>query len=165
MLKSFEKDSRLKINNQTFFDEIDLDHYVAYNALARIIFVDCHFEELDLLGKVFGSCDFKNCTFNNVSFRKCQFSSSRFESCQIRNSDFTRAEFFDGSFKNCNFREVDFAASDFWKFEFIETKFENSRLDLISAQDIKCWKSNELIEIKMSSNFKEILKNLECVEE
>ena len=73
MLKSFEKDSRLKINNQTFFDEIDLDQYIAYNALARIIFVDCHFEELDLLGKVFGSCDFKNCTFNNVSFRKCQF--------------------------------------------------------------------------------------------
>lgn len=147
MLKSFEKDSRLKINNQTFVDKIDLYHYLDYNALARIIFVDCHFEELDLLGKVFGSCNFKNCTFNNVSFRKCQFLSFRFESCQIRNSDFTRAEFFDVSFKNFNFQEVDFAASDFWRFEFIQTKFENSRLDLISARDIKCWKSNEPIEI------------------
>ena len=57
MLKSFEKDIRLKINNQTFFDEMDLDHYVAYDVLARIIFVNCHFEKLDLLGKVFGSCD------------------------------------------------------------------------------------------------------------
>ena len=73
MLKSFEKDSRLKINTQIFLDEIYLDQYVAYNALARIIFVDCHFEELDLLGKVFGSCYFKNCTFNNVSFRKFNF--------------------------------------------------------------------------------------------
>ena len=63
------------------------------------------------------------------------------------------------------FLKSDLAASDCRRCELIETKFENSRLDLISAQDIKCWKSNELIEIKMSSNFKEILKNLECVEE
>ena len=164
-MEDFKQDNRLKIKNQIFLDEIALNQYVKWGALAKIIFIDCRFEELDLLGKVINSCDFKNCIINNVSFRKCQFSSSRFESCQIKNSDFTRAEFFDGSFKNCNFREVDFAASNFWKFEFIETKFENSRLDLISAQDIKCWKSNELIEIKMSSNFKEILKNLECVEE
>ena len=42
---------------------------------------------------------------------------------------------------------------------------KDSRLDLISARDIKCWKLNESIEIKMSSNLKKILKNLECVEE
>ena len=68
--KNREEEIRLRIRKQTFTNEIDLDQYIEWNALAGIIFVNCTFEELDLLGKVFGSCDFKDCKFNNLSFRK-----------------------------------------------------------------------------------------------
>ncbi len=64
-----ESENRLKISNQIFSNEIDLDQYIEWNALAGIIFVNCRFEELDLLGKVFGSCDFKDYKFNHVNFR------------------------------------------------------------------------------------------------
>ena len=107
MIENFEGESRLKICDQNFLDEIALDPYVKWNALSGIIFVDCHFEEL---GKVFGSCDFKNCKFNNLSFRKCQFSNCRFENCHIVNSDLTRAEFHDCSFRNSQFLKSDLAA-------------------------------------------------------
>jgi uncharacterized protein YjbI with pentapeptide repeats len=72
-IENFEEESRLKIRNQTFINETDLDKYMKWNALAGIIFVNCRFKKLDLLGKIFGSCDFKDCKFNNLSFRKCQF--------------------------------------------------------------------------------------------
>ena len=140
-----------------------MDQYVEWGALAGIIFLDCRFEELDLLGKVFGSCDFKNCKFNNLSFRKCQFSNCRFKNCQIVNSDLTRAEFYNNSFRNCNFLEVDLAASDFRRCEFVKTKFKNSNLDAIIAIGVKCWKSNEWIEIKKSSNFAKILKDMNLI--
>jgi uncharacterized protein YjbI with pentapeptide repeats len=102
-IENLEEEIRFKIRNQTFTNEIDLDQYIEWNALAGIIFVNCRFEELDLLGKVFGSCDFKDCKFNNLSFRKCQFSNCRFQNCQIINSDLTRAEFHDCSFRNSQF--------------------------------------------------------------
>ena len=56
-MEHFEQDNRLKIRNHTFFDEIALDSYVKWGALSRIIFVDCHFDELDLLGKVINPCE------------------------------------------------------------------------------------------------------------
>ena len=163
-IEHFEQDNRLKIRNQTFFDEISLNQYVKWGALSKIIFLDCHFDKLDLLGKVINSCDFKNCRVTNLSFRKCQFADCRFENCQIKNSDFTRAEFDDCSFRNCEFIKSDLAASTFWDCQLMKTKFKNSRLDRIVARNIKCWKSNEPIEIKMSSNFKEILDNLEFID-
>jgi len=98
-IENFEEESRLKICNQTFTNKIDLDRYIEWNALARIIFIDCRFEGLELLGKVFGSCDFKDCKFNNFSFRKCQFSNCHIQNCQIINSNLTRA-----NFDNCSFR-------------------------------------------------------------
>ncbi len=54
-IENLEEESRLKIRNQTFRNEIDLDQYIEWNALAGIIFVNCRFEDLDLLGKVFGT--------------------------------------------------------------------------------------------------------------
>ena len=159
-IENFEEEIRLKIRNQTFRNEIDLDQYIEWNALAGIIFVNCRFEELDLLGKVFGSCDFKDCKFNHLSFRKCQFSNCKFENCQIVNSDLTRAEFDDSSFRNCEFLKSDLAASDFRRCELIETTFKKSNLDRIVARDIKCWKLNQLIKIKKSSSFANILKDI-----
>ena len=152
-IENFEEEIRFKIRNQTFKNEIDLDQYVEWNALPGIIFVNCRFKELDLLGKVFGSCDFKDCKFNHLSFRKCQFSNCKFENCQIVNSDITRAEFDDSSFRNCEFLQSDLAASDFWRCEFIETTFKHSNLDFIIVEDVKVWKFDKWIQIKDFSNF------------
>ena len=162
-IEDFEEESRLKIRNQTFTNDIDLDQYIEWNALARIIFADCTFQELDLLGKVFGSCDFKDCKFTNLSFRKCQIVNCKFENCQIVNSDLSRAEFHNSSFRNSQFLKSDLAASNFWNCEFSETTFKNSNLDLIIARDLKCWKSNQLTEIKKSSNFANILKYMNSI--
>lgn len=159
-IENFEEDTRLMIRNQTFRNEIDLNEYIQWNALPGIIFISCRFEELDLLGKVFGSCDFKDCKFNHLRFRKCQFRNCKFENCPIVNSDITRAEFDDSSFKNSQFIKSDLAASYFLGCKFIETTFKNSNLDRISARDIKCWKFNQLLKIKKSSNFANILKDI-----
>ena len=104
-IENLEEEIRLKIRNQTFTNEIGLDQYIEWNALAGITFVNCRFEELDLL-EGFGSCDFKDCKFNHLSFRKCQFSNCRFQNCQIIYSDLTRAEFHDCSFRNSQFLKV-----------------------------------------------------------
>lgn len=160
MTENFEEEIRLKIHNQTFANRSDLDQYIQWNALTEIIFGNCRFEELNLLGKVFGSCDFKDCKFNHLSFRKCEFSNCKFENCQIVNSDLTRVEFDNSSFRNCEFLKSDLAASDFISCEFIETTFKNSNLDCIGADDIKCWKLNQLIKIKTSSSLGDILKDI-----
>lgn len=65
MIENFEEESRLKICEQSFLDEITLEQYVKWGALSIIIFIDCRFEEIDFLGKVINSCDFKNCKFQN----------------------------------------------------------------------------------------------------
>ena len=159
-----EQDNRLKITNQTFFDEIALNQYVKWGALSRIIFVDCQFDELDLLGKVINSCDFKNCRVTNVSFRKCHFANSRFENCQIKDSDFTRAEFDYCSFRNCEFVKSNLRGSCLTDCEFIEPKFVKSMLNPIILRDIKLSKSNKWNEIKSSFNFEKILENLEFID-
>jgi uncharacterized protein YjbI with pentapeptide repeats len=79
------------------------------------------------------------------------------------NSDLTRAEFDDSSFRNSQFLKSDLAASDFRRCELIETTFKNSNLYLIVARDLKCWKSNQLTEIQKSSNFANILKDMNMI--
>ena len=133
-----------------------MDQYIEWNALSEIIWVDCRFESLDLLGKVFGSCNFENCKFNNLSLRKCQFSNCNLKNCQIVKSDLSRAEFNDSSFRNCEFLGVDLAASDFRRCELFETIFKNSNLDLIIARSVKVWKSKEWIQIKDFSSFEKL---------
>ena len=39
-----ESENRLKIRNQTFSNEIDLDMYVEWDTLSRIDFIDCNFK-------------------------------------------------------------------------------------------------------------------------
>jgi uncharacterized protein YjbI with pentapeptide repeats len=163
MIENLEEESRLTIRNQSFLNENNLEKYVKWDAFPGIIFLDCTFEDINLLARVFGSCDLKNCNFNNVNFRKCQFSACQFENCQIVNSDLTRADFSNTSFRNCNFLEVNLRASDFMHCEFRETKFSKSNLYLIGVWDVKVWKSNEWIEIKESSNFEKILKDMNLI--
>ena len=158
-----ESENPLKISNQTFSNEIDLDQYIEWNALSEIIWVDCRFEYLDLLGKVFGSCNFENCKFNNLSLRKCQFSNCNFQNCQIVKSDLSRAQFNDSSFRNCEFLKSDLAASDFRRCELFQIKFKNSNLDLIIARSVKVSNSKQYIEIEKSFNFEKILKDMNLI--
>lgn len=161
-------ENRLKIRNQTFSNEIDLDMYVEWDALSRIDFIDCNFKKIDLLGKIINVCNFKNSKFNDLSFRKCQFGKSTFEKCQFVNIDLTRAELGYCKFLNCKFVDCDLAASDFFKCTFFETRLNNSNLKLSTAKDIKFWKSNkfsksnsnEFFEVKNESNFEKILKDM-----
>jgi uncharacterized protein YjbI with pentapeptide repeats len=158
-----QSENRLKISNHLFSNEIDLDKYIEWNALSEIIWVDCRFEDLDLLGTIFGSCNFKNCKFNNLSLRKCQFSNCTFQNCQIVKCDLSRAEFNDSNFKNCEFLKSDLYATDFRRCELFQIKFKNSNLNLIIARSVKVWKSKQCIEIEKSSNLEKILKDMNLI--
>jgi uncharacterized protein YjbI with pentapeptide repeats len=132
-----DNESRLLIKNQYFLNENSLIQYIEWDALARISFVNCNFEKVHLLGKVFGSCSFQNCTFNHFNARKGKFSSCHFEGCKITNSDMTRAEFYDTHFKNCEFLGVDLAASDFDSCKLETTRFFKSNLNFILVETSK----------------------------
>ena len=143
-----DNESRLLIQNQHFLNESSLaEYYIVCEALARISFVNCNFEDVDMIGKVFGSCHFQNCTFNQFDARKAKFSSCNFEGCKITNSDMTRAEFYDTHFKNCEFLGVDLAASDFDNCKLETTRFFKSNLDFILVEDVKVWKSKGWVEV------------------
>ena len=152
-----DNESRRLIQNQHFLNENNLIQYIEWDALARISFINCNFEKVHLLGKVFGSCSFQNCTFNYFSARKGKFSSCHFEDCKITNSDMTRAEFYDTHFKNCEFLGVDLAASDFNSCKLETTRFLKSNLNLILVEDVKVWKPDEWIQIKDFSSFQKHL--------
>ena len=153
----------LMISNQTFFNESDLDQYVEWDAFPGIDFVDSQFEDLDLLGKVFGSCNFENCQFNDVSLRKCLFSNCNLKNCQMVKSNLTRAEFSDTSFRNCEFLKSNLQTSDFRRCELFQIKFKNSNLNLIGAQSVKVSNSKQSIEIEESSNLEKILKGMNLI--
>lgn len=104
--------------------------------------------------------NFKNGIFNDIMLVKSEFQNSNFENCQIENCNLIRETFYDVNFKNGNFIKVNLIASDFSNFEFIETKFKNSKLVSIGVKSIKILKPKQFIEIKKSSNFGKILKQI-----
>lgn len=152
-----ENESRLVIQNQSFLTEKNLRQYSVGNALPRICFINCNFENISLRGGVLGSYSFQSCKFNRFNARKGEFSNCYFEDCKITNSDMTRAEFYDTYFKNCQFSGVDLAAGyfDYCKLEI--TTFFKSNLDLISINNVKVLKSNEWVEIEDFSSFQKHL--------
>jgi len=153
-----DDESRLMIQNQHFSNENSLAQYVEWDALARISFVNCNFEKVHLVGKVFGSCSFQNCRFNHFNVRKAKFSTCCLEECKITHSNMTRVEFYDTQFKNCEFLSVDLAASNFDSCKFKGTKFFKSNLDFILVKDVKVWKSKEWVEIEDFSSFEKHLE-------
>ena len=86
-----DNESRRLIQNQHFLNENNLIQYIEWDALARISFINCNFEKVYLLGKVFGSCSFQNCTFNYFSARKGKFSSCDFDSCKLETTRFLKS--------------------------------------------------------------------------
>jgi len=152
-----EHEPRLTIQNQHFSNESNLAHYIEWDALARISFVNCNFEKVHLLRKVFGFCSFQNYELKYFNTRKAKSSSCQFEDCQITNCDMTGTEFYDTSFTNSNFFKIDLRASDFDSCKLKITTFSQSNLDLILVEDVKVWKSKKWVEIKDFSNFENYL--------
>jgi uncharacterized protein YjbI with pentapeptide repeats len=152
-----DNESRLLIQDQYFLNENSLRQYIKCDALPRISFVNCNFEKVQLMGKVFGSCSFQNCTFNHFNARKGNFSSCHLEGCKITNSDMTRVEFYDTHFKNCKFLGVDLAASYFDDCKLETTRFFKSNLSFIGVNNVKVWKSKEWVEIEDFSSFQKHL--------
>ena len=163
LIQNLDEEEILAIGNQVFLNEITLDQSLQCSMLGTLTFFEVDFKRIDFTGSTFVNCEFKNCRFNDVIFRKCEFWNLTFENCQIERSNLTKANFHKGTFQNCNFLNVNLRASDFSDFEFIETKFNNSDLDLIEARSIKVSRSNQSIEIEKSSNLEEILEDMNLI--
>jgi uncharacterized protein YjbI with pentapeptide repeats len=162
IIENLQEEETLTLGDQTFLNEIILDQSIQCFILATLTFFEVDFKRVDFTGSTFVNCEFKNCRFKDVILRKCEFWNPTFENCQIERSNLTRANYHNGTFRNCNFLNVNLRASDFSDFEFIETKFNYSNLDLIGAQSIKVWKSNQCTEIEKSSNFGNFLQYMSC---
>ena len=162
IIENLEEEQPLTLGDQTFLNEIILDESPQCSMLGTITFFEVDFKRVDFTGSTFVNCEFKNCRFKDVILRKCEFWNPTFENCQIERSNLTRANFHKGTFRNCIFIKSNLRASNVSEFEFIKTKFNNSNLDLIGARSIKVWKLNQYIEIKKSSNFGDLLKNMSC---
>ena len=48
-----DNDSRLLVQYQYFLNETSLAQYIEWNAMTKISFVNCNFEKVNLLGKIF----------------------------------------------------------------------------------------------------------------
>ena len=163
IIENLEEEQTLMLGDQTFLNEIISDESVQCSVLGKITFFEVDFKRIDFTGSTFVNCEFKNCRFKDVILRKCDFWNLTFENCQIERSNLTRANFHKGTFRNCNFLKVNLRASIFSDFEFIQTKFNNSDLDLIGIRSIKVSNSKQFIEIEKSSNLEEILKEMNLI--
>ena len=117
-----------------------MDESLQCSVLGGINFVNVTFKNIDFTGS---KTIFENCKFNNIIFRKAEFWSCTFRDCQVKESNLTRAEFNSSIFRNC--------------------EFLNSNLKLILAWDVRLWESNKYMEIKDSSNFANILKDMNLI--
>ena len=163
IIRELKEGYHLELVNEQFSNEIILNESVQFSILGDITFFNVDFRNVDFIGSHVVACNFKNCRFNNGMLVKCEFWNSTFENCQIENCNLTWGAFYDGNFKDCNFRKVNLRASDFSNFEFIETKFKNSKLDFIGVRCIKVSNSNQSIEIEKSSNLEKILKDMNLI--
>ena len=163
ILENLEEEETLRLGDQTFFNEMILDESLQCSILGTLTFFEVDFQRVDFTGSTFVNCEFKNCRLKDVILRKCEFWNPTFENCQIERSNLTRANFHKGTFRNCNFLKVNLRASIFSDFEFIQTKFNNSDLDLIGTRSIKISNSKQFIDIEKSSNLEEILKEMNLI--
>jgi len=149
--------SYLIIENLHFSEnQNNLNEYIKYDALAKISFIDCIFDNIFSIA-VIGSCRFQNCTFNNFNARKSLFSNCQFSNCQFKNCGMRRVEFTNSRFTNCEFVQVDLTASDFMRCKFKKTKFIESNLTAIFVFNVEIWKSDSLIKIENDDDFKQLL--------
>lgn len=126
--------------------------------MAKISFINCRFKNIFKV-RDSESCNFENWKFSNFNARKSLFSNCQFKNCQITNCIMTRLQFSNSSFTNCEFVKVNLAASDFMKCKFKKTNFIESNLNTILVYNVKIWKSDNLIKVENSDDFKKLLIN------
>lgn len=161
IIENKENDKQVVISGETFLNQSLNDQYVQDALIGAVNFINIRFENIDFTASTFTNCNFENCTFKNVCFRKCDFWNLIFKNCHLEMSELTRTNFHTSSFEKCSFFNVNLRASNFSEFNFIDTKFNNSNLELVSGLSIKIYKNNQWIEIKHSSSLKEFLVDLD----
>lgn len=159
-ITNLKKSRDLKIIKQNFANQIISDQYLQCFELGCIKFLNCEFQNVDFTGSSFVDCHFENCIFKNITFRKCQYWNCTLKNIKISNSDLTRTEFDLSFFENSQFFKSNLSAADFSKCQFKETTFYHSNLDLILVFDVQFWKLKEWIDIRNSSHFEIIVKEM-----
>ena len=168
-IENFEEDSRLKISNQTFLDEIIFDRKLHFTTLSNANFSNCDFENLE----------FTDCRFANTIFHKCEFWDCTFQNCQITICDLTKANLSTNVFRNCRFNKIDLSWGYLDNCEFPETKlsdinFTGTVIDTLKTKNttflnlkfcesfpVKFWKSGKLTKVKDFSRFAKLLQALD----
>lgn len=70
------------------------------------VFLDVHFNKLNVAGqeffdKEFDTCTFSGCNFSDVIFNKCKFYECKFEQCNLSMMNVKECSFFDVIFEEC----------------------------------------------------------------
>ena len=160
IIESFEETKNLVVADQTFQNESVSDYNLQCSFFGTLIFYKTDFQNLDLTGTMMINCQFHSCKFQNVTMRKCELWNSILKNCSIEQCNLTRTIFTKGTIQNCTILDSSLRASDFSEFNFVETKFNNNILDLISADSTKILKSDKCIEIDNCSNLGQFLRNI-----
>lgn len=160
-----DKDFRIVIQKKRFLDQNSLSIAVDSPpySFAEILFLDCHFDKVDVSDAVFSCCSFHNCLFEGFQSRKGTFSGCYFEDSRIIDSEMRRVDFYDNHFMNCTFVNVDLSLSDIFSCTFKGTTFLKSNLQLISVDNVKVWESNEWVKIPDYSIFENYVEATDMV--
>lgn len=128
----------LNISNQSFLKDNIFEEFIESSFFHQVNFINCSFEECELLGVNFNSCLFEGCTFNNTIVRKSEFTDCVFKNCQFIGSQFTpKTNFFRTLFMNSQFSSVDFSFTFLCECEFISINLTKIKFKGTSIVDPK----------------------------
>lgn len=152
----------LDISNQRFSEDNIFEEYIDCSFFHQLNFINCSFEECELLRVNFDFCVFEGCTFKYTLIQNSEFTDCIFKNCQFIESEFTpKINFFRTLFSNSQFSSVDFSFTLLYECEFIEinlikTKFKgtfvvDSKTEKITFNDLKFDKT-EPMRIKITDS-------------
>lgn len=128
-----DKDFRIVIQDQHILsrDSLSIAAQSSTESFSGILFIDCHFDKVDVSYAVFVSCRFQNCVFQGCDLWKCTISSCRFDDSKIIDSDMSKLDCDDTQYKNCEFINVKLVFSFLSKCKVNGTRFLKSNLNTI----------------------------------
>jgi len=128
----------LNISDQSFSKENIFEEFIDSSFFHQVSFINCSFEECELLGVNFNFCVFEDCTFNHTIIRKSEFTDCAFKNCQFLESQLTpKTNFFRTLFINSQFSSVDFSFAFLSECEFIEISLTKIKFKGTSVVDPK----------------------------
>jgi uncharacterized protein YjbI with pentapeptide repeats len=156
IISAFQNDSGLEIRNRTFSNEIIFDDRISRAILDRVNLSNCKFESVDLINNSFLDCTFENCEILGSEVTKVDFDETIFRNCQ-----FQRANFGWSQFADCELLEIILDDINFEGTIISDLKTKNTTsLNLYFNErfPMNFWKSNRQIEITNSLSFEKFLK-------